>query len=267
MTINLADYESGAKYKGDYDADLAALQQRLARCQAAQITSGSETVIVVEGWDTAGKGGIIQRLCAEWDPRYFQVWPIAAPTQEEKDRHFLWRFWKRLPGKREIAVFDRSWYGRVAVERVEGFASEREWQRGFDEINEFEAQLTEHGIILIKLFIHVTQAEQDRRLTARLNDPWKRWKTGVDDFRNRAKRVGYLDAYAEMFDRTHTRWAPWTVIDGNNKKAARMAVLSHVADVLEARLSMEPPAADPKVVELARAAFGYEPEDGDAADD
>lgn len=267
MTITLSDYEAGAKYKGDYAADLAALQARLARCQAAHIASNSETVIVIEGWDAAGKGGIIQRLCAEWDPRYFEVWPIAAPTQEEKDRHFLWRFWKRLPGKREIAVFDRSWYGRVAVERVEGFASDREWQRGFDEINEFEAQLTEYGVIVIKLFIHVTQAEQDRRLTARLNDPWKRWKTGTEDFRNRAKRAGYLDAYAEMFDRTHTRWAPWTVIDGNNKKAARIAALSHVAGILEARLPMDPPAADPAVVELARAAFGYEPDEEAGGDD
>lgn len=261
MTINLSDHESGTKYKGDYAADLVALQQRLARCQAAHIAHQKETVILFEGWDAAGKGGIIQRLCAEWDPRYFEVWPIAAPTPDEKDRHFLWRFWKRLPGKREIAVFDRSWYGRVAVERVEGYATEREWQRGYDEINEFEAQLTEHGIILIKLFVHVTQAEQDRRLTARLNDPWKRWKTGADDFRNRAKRVGYLDAYAEMFERTDTRWAPWTVIDGNNKKAGRIAALTHIAQLLESRLPMEPPAADPALIDMARAAFGYEPEE------
>lgn len=267
MTISLSDFESGKKYKGDYAASLLALQARLERVQAAHIAGNAETVILFEGWDAAGKGGIIQRLCAEWDPRYFQVWPIAAPTTEEKDRHFLWRFWKRLPGKREIAVFDRSWYGRVAVERVEGFATEREWRRGFDEINEFEAQLVEHGVTLIKFFVHVTQAEQDRRLTARLNDPWKRWKTGVDDFRNRAKRTGYLEAYAEMFDRTDTRWAPWTVIDGNNKKAARIAVLEHVATVLERVVSTTPPAADPQVIELARAAFGYEPDEAASPDD
>lgn len=266
MTIALSDHETGAKYGGDYEQDLVTLQRRLARVQAAHIISESETIILFEGWDAAGKGGIIQRLCAEWDPRYFEVWPIGAPTQEEKDRHFLWRFWKRLPGKREISVFDRSWYGRVAVERVEGFASEKDWRRGYDEINEFEAQLVEHGTTLIKFFVHVTQKEQDRRLTARLNDPWKRWKTGADDFRNRAKRVGYLEAYDEMFERTSTRWAPWTVIDGNNKKAARIAVLRHVVETLEKRLPMTPPPADPALVDLARSAFGYEPDD-DAAQD
>lgn len=268
MTLSLSDYESGKKYKGDYAETLLELQARLERVQAAHIASGAETVILFEGWDAAGKGGIIQRLCAQWDPRYFEVCPIAAPTTEEKDRHFLWRFWRRLPGKREITVFDRSWYGRVAVERVEGYATEREWQRGYDEINEFESQLVEHGVNLIKFFIHVTQAEQDRRLTARLNDPWKRWKTGADDFRNRAKRVGYLEAYAEMFERTSTRWAPWTIIDGNNKKAARVAVLEHVVEVLERALPMTPPEADPAIIELARAAFGYEPvSEGAVADD
>lgn len=260
MAIDLADFETGAKYTGDYDVDLLALQQRLARIQAAHIIHGRESIILLEGWDAAGKGGIIQRLCAEWDPRYFQVWPIAAPTQAEKDRHFLYRFWTRMPGKREIAVFDRSWYGRVLVERVEGFASERDWNRGYDEINEFEAQLTEHGVTLVKLFTHVTQKEQDRRLADRLNDPWKRWKTGTDDFRNRSRRGDYLRAYADMFERTDTRWAPWTVIDSNNKKAARIAALTHVAERLETAVPMVAPAADPEVVRLAQEAFGFKPD-------
>jgi polyphosphate kinase 2 (PPK2 family) len=259
MAIDLGDFEKGAKYGGDYDADLLALQERLARIQAAHIIHQRESIILLEGWDAAGKGGIIQRLCAEWDPRYFQVWPIAAPTQAEKDRHFLYRFWTRMPGKREIAVFDRSWYGRVLVERVEGFASERDWSRGYDEINELEAQLTEHGVTLIKLFTHVTQQEQDRRLADRLDDPWKRWKTGTEDFRNRARRSDYLRAYADMFERTDTRWAPWTVIDSNNKKAARIAALTHVAERLEAAVPMVAPAADAEVVRLAQEAFGYKP--------
>lgn len=259
MAVDLGDFEKGAKYGGDYDADLLALQERLARIQAAHIIHQRESIILLEGWDAAGKGGIIQRLCAEWDPRYFQVWPIAAPTQAEKDRHFLYRFWTRMPGKREIAVFDRSWYGRVLVERVEGFASERDWSRGYDEINEFEAQLTEHGVTLIKLFTHVTQKEQDRRLADRLDNPWKRWKTGAEDFRNRARRSDYLRAYADMFDRTDTRWAPWTVIDSNNKKAARIAALTHVAERLEAAVPMVAPVADAEVVRLAEEAFGYKP--------
>ncbi len=259
MAMQLSDFEAGSKYPGDYATDLVALQDRLAIIQAAHIVHGHQAVILLEGWDAAGKGGIIQRLCAEWDPRWFEVYPIGAPTSEEKDRHFLWRFWNKLPAKRNIIVFDRSWYGRVLVERVEGFTTERDWSRGYDEINEFEAQLTEHGTTLVKLFVHVTQDEQDKRLADRLDDPWKRWKTGTEDFRNRARRADYLAAYADMFARTDTRWAPWRVIDGNNKKAARIAALTHIADSLAAKVTMTPPVVNPEVIELARAAFGYEP--------
>ncbi|MCU0729610.1 MAG: polyphosphate kinase [Sphingopyxis sp.] len=264
MTMTLADYEKGAKYRGDYAADLLALQRRLERIQAAHIAHGHKSVVLLEGWDASGKGGIIQRLCGEWDPRYFEVWPIAAPTSVEKDHHFLWRFWQKLPAKRNIAIFDRSWYGRVLVERVEGYATEAEWRRGYDEINEFEAQLSDNGTHIVKLFVHVTQAEQDARLKARLDDPWKRWKTGADDYRNRARRNDYLDAYGDMFDRTSTRWAPWTVIDGNNKKSARIAALTAVTEALERKVDLTPPPADPAVVALAQAAFGYTPGKGDA---
>jgi polyphosphate kinase 2 (PPK2 family) len=259
MTIDLSDFESGAKYDGDYDADLLALQARLERVQAAHIAHNQRSIIMFEGWDAAGKGGIIKRMTAEWDPRYCQVWPIGAPTAEEKARHFLWRFWTRLPGTREIAVFDRSWYGRVLVERVEGFATEDEWRKGYDEINEFEAQLTGSGTHLIKLFVHITQDEQDERLRERLDDPWKRWKTGEDDYRNRARRADYLAALADMFAHTDTRWAPWQAVDGNNKKAARIAALTHIADRLERLVPMTPPPADPAIIALAQAAFGYRP--------
>ncbi|WP_260580356.1 polyphosphate kinase 2 family protein [Sphingopyxis sp. PET50] len=261
MTIDLSDFESGAKYGGNYSDDLYALQQRLERIQAAHITHGQRSVIMFEGWDAAGKGGVITRLTAMLDPRYFEVWPIAAPNEEEKARHFLWRFWKRLPGNREIAVFDRSWYGRVLVERVEGYASEGEWRKGYDEINEFEAQLTGSGTNLVKLFIHITQAEQDKRFADRLDDPWKRWKTGAEDYRNRAKRADYLAAMHDMFAQTNTRWAPWKVIDGNNKKAGRIAALTHIADTLEAAVPMTPPERDPATVKLAQKAFGYAPKD------
>jgi AMP-polyphosphate phosphotransferase len=261
MTIKLTDFEAGAKYSGDYAADMLALQERLAQIQAAHIVHGCQTIILLEGWDASGKGGIIQRLCGEWDPRYFEVHPIGAPTPAEKDRHFLYRFWTRMPGKRDIAIMDRSWYGRVLVERVEGYASEREWKRGFDEINEFEAQLTDNGVTLIKLFTHITQDTQDKRLADRLDDPWKRWKTGAEDYRNRAHRAEYLTAYAEMFERTDTRWAPWKVIDANQKKTARIAALTHIADALEAKVPMTMPDADPAVIALAKAAFGYAPKD------
>jgi polyphosphate kinase 2 (PPK2 family) len=209
-------------------------------------------MIVCEGWDAAGKGGAIQRLTAKWDPRAFQVWPIKAPTAEEKGRHFLWRFWNRLPAAGEIAVFDRSWYGRVLVERVEGIASEGEWHRAYDEINEFEAQQIFDGAAIVKLFFHVTRETQDSRLKARLEHPWKRWKVTAEDFRNRARRADYLAAAEEMFARTDTRWAPWTVIDGNDKKAARIAALTAIADALGQAVPMEPPRADPQAEALAR---------------
>ncbi|WP_033074964.1 polyphosphate kinase 2 family protein [Sphingopyxis sp. MWB1] len=262
MSISLSDYETGAKYDGDYRDDLAALQDRLQRIQGAHIIHRQRSVILFEGWDAAGKGGAIRRLTAELDPRFFEVWPISAPTDEEKARHFLWRFWKRLPGYREISIFDRSWYGRVLVERVEGFASEAEWRKGYDEINEFEAQLTGSQTNLIKLFMHVTQDEQDKRFADRLDDPWKRWKTGAEDYRNRARRDDYLAAMQDMFDQTDTRWAPWKVIDGNNKKAARIAALTHIADVLEKAVPMTPPDLDPEVEKLAKQAFGYKPKKG-----
>lgn len=261
MTIDLADYESGARYDGDYGHDLKALQERLERVQAAHITHGQRSVIMLEGWDAAGKGGIIKRLTAKLDPRYFEVWPIGSPSAEEAARHFLWRFWKRLPGTREISIFDRSWYGRVLVERVEGFAGETEWRKGYDEINEFEAQLTGSQTHLVKLFVHITQDEQDKRFADRLDDPWKRWKTGPEDYRNRSKRKAYLTAIEEMFAQTDTRWAPWKLVDGNNKKAARIAALTHVAEALEAAVPMDPPDRDPAVVKLAAKAFGYRAEE------
>lgn len=256
MAIDLADFEAGTKYDGDYDEDLTALQERLAQIQAAYIANGKRAVIAVEGWDAAGKGGMIRRLTGRWDPRFFQVWPIGAPTPEAKARHFLWRFWNKLPGNKEINIFDRTWYGRVLVERVEGYCSEAEWRRGYDEINEFEAQQRDSGTPIIKLFLHVTQDEQDERFRKRLDNPWKRWKLTADDFRNRDKREPYLEALRDMFERTDTRWAPWTVIDGNNKKTARMAALSHIADRLADHVPMDPPEADPDIIDLAASHLG-----------
>ncbi len=258
MAIDLADFEKGAKVDGDYDALLADLQKRLAKAQVAHIVHKRRAIIAFEGWDAAGKGGIIQRLTAEWDPRSYEVWPIAAPTPEEKAHHFLWRFWRRLPANGEIAVFDRSWYGRVLVERVEGYAAEKDWRRAYDEINEFESRQKEDGTTVLKLFVHITQDTQDERLKKRLEHPWKRWKTGADDFRNRARRADYLAAMDEMFAETDTRWAPWKVIDGNNKKAARIAALTHIVERLEKAVPMTPPPADPAVLELASAAFGHD---------
>jgi len=261
MAIDLKDYESGDKFDGDYSDTLKELQERLSRIQAKHIIHGCRSIIVMQGWDAAGKGGAIRRMVAQWDPRYFAVHPIGAPTKEELDRHFLWRFWKRLPGSREIGIFDRSWYGRVLVERVEGFATDAEWKRGYDEINEFESQQIESGTNLIKLFFHTTQETQDKRFADRLNTPEKRWKITEEDFRNRSKREEYLSAMHDMFEQTDTRWAPWKVIDGNNKKAARIAALAYVADTLGAALPKGLPEADPDLVKLAEKAFGYQIDD------
>jgi polyphosphate kinase 2 (PPK2 family) len=256
MTIDLADYEKGRPFDGDYEAELAALQRRLAHIQVAYIVHRRRAIIVFEGWDAGGKGGAIQRLSAEWDPRHFRVWPIQAPTTEELAHHFLWRFWRALPGDGQIAVFDRSWYGRVLVERVEGLIDEAHRRRAYDEINAFECAQHADKATIVKMFLHVTPAEQERRLKDRLNHPWKRWKTGLDDYRNRARRPAYLAAIRDMLEQTDTGWAPWHVIDGNEKLAARIAVLRHVADRLESAVSMDPPPPDPEVMEAARLAFG-----------
>ncbi len=256
MAIDLSEFELGAPFDGDYSDALTAVQERLAHLHARHIIHDCRTIIVVEGWDAAGKGGVIKRLTSGWDPRYFQVWPIAAPTPAEKDRHFLWRFWQKLPGKREIAIFDRSWYGRVLVERVEGFATEEQWRRGYDQINEFEAQQIESGTNIIKLFFHVTQKEQDRRFRDRLEKPHKRWKITAEDFRNRDKRAAYLAALDEMFVQTDTRWAPWQAIDSNDKKAARIKALTAIADALEEKVPANFPELSADIAQLAQSVLG-----------
>ncbi|KHL26666.1 polyphosphate kinase [Croceibacterium mercuriale] len=239
-----------------YDTALEDLQGKLAQVMVGHIVHGRRSVIVFEGWDAAGKGGAIKRLTAEWDPRAFSVWPIAAPTAEEQAHNFLWRFWQRLPASGEIAVFDRSWYGRVLVERVEGFATKAEWRRAYAEINQFEEQLAADGTTIVKLFLHVSAEVQDERLKARLEHPWKRWKVSAEDFRNREQRAAYLAAMEEMFAQTDTALAPWTIINGDKKKPARIAALQAIHDQLAAATPSEPPKPSKEVMKLARAAFG-----------
>jgi AMP-polyphosphate phosphotransferase len=250
--IDLSAYEAGAPFEGDYDETRERLQELISRQLVSLHIHKRRAIIVAEGWDAAGKGGAIQRLTAQCDPRHYRVWPIAAPSEDEKAHHYLWRFWQRLPGAGEIAIFDRSWYGRVLVERVEGFASEAEWRRAYDQINEFEASQAADGTLIVKLFFHVTAEVQAKRVAARLDDPWKRWKVTAEDFRNIARRQDYLLALKDMFQETDTRWATWTVIDGNNKKAARIAALQAVADALSGHVPADPPPDRPDVAQLAR---------------
>jgi len=191
-------------------------------------------IIVAEGWDAAGKGGAIRRVTEKIDPRGYQVYGIAAPAGEDQTHHYLWRFWRRLKSSNEkqILVFDRSWYGRVLVERVEGFATEEEWSRAYDEINDFERQMTDHGVILLKLWFHVSEDEQLRRFEARRETPHKSWKLTDEDWRNRGQWAAYEKAVEEMLQRTSPPKAPWTVIEGNDKLWARIKTLDTVIDAM-----------------------------------
>jgi len=194
---------------------------------------GPPLCVLFEGWDASGKGGAIRRLTANLDPRHVQVSSFAAPSEREKRHHFLWRFWSSVPGWGGMTVLDRSWYGRVLVERVEGFADKREWRRAYDEIVGYEHLLVEEGMVLVKFWMHISDKEQLRRFRARENDPLKRWKLTDEDWRNRERRSDYERAVAEMLKRTDHKHAPWTVIAAESKPYARVAVLNAVIEQLE----------------------------------
>jgi polyphosphate kinase 2 (PPK2 family) len=198
---------------------------------------GVSTILVFEGWDAAGKGGSIRRLVSALDARSVRVHPVAAPTDEERAHHYLWRFWRNLPRAGEVAIFDRSWYGRVLVERVEGFASEAEWRRAYGEINQFERELTQHGTVLIKFWVHISPEEQLDRFKLREETSYKRWKLTEEDWRNRSRWNDYERAVHDMVERTSTREAPWVLVEGNDKRFARVKVLRTVCDAMVDRLS------------------------------
>jgi len=200
-------------------------------------------IIVFEGWDAAGKGGAIKRITEKLDPRGYVVYPISAPQGDDKTRHYLYRFWRRLPECGQIAIFDRSWYGRVLVERVEGFAPEEAWKRAFKEINSFERQLIDFGTVLVKYWIHISRDEQLRRFEERQATGYKAWKLSDEDWRNRAKWGAYEEAVEEMLVKTSTRTAPWTLVEGNDKQWARVKVLSSLVSILSKELKHKP--ADP----------------------
>ena len=240
----------------DYERRLGDLQETLQRIQQAYLGTPSCAVIALEGWDTAGKGGVVRRLGWALDPRSFKVAAIAAPGEREKSLHYLQRFWERLPQHGQIVAFDRSWYGRVLVERVEGFASAAEWRRAYKEISEFEAMLLDDGVRLVKLFMHITPDEQMRRFRNRLTDPLKRWKLSYEDFRNRGRWKDYEAAIEDMMEKTSARRAPWHLIPANDKPYGRLAALRIIADRLSKNVSLEPRPLDPKVVEAAEHLLG-----------
>jgi polyphosphate:AMP phosphotransferase len=220
----------------EYEQRLEQLQARLSKLSRKARRKGVASVLVFEGWDAAGKGGAIRRLTGAMSARDVKVLTIAAPTDEERAHHYLWRFWRRLPRPGRMAIFDRSWYGRVLVERVEGFATEAEWRRAYEEIDEFESQLVEHGLPLCKFWLHIDREEQERRFRAREHTPYKKYKLTDEDRRNRARWDEYVRAVHEMLHRTSTPAAPWTLVAANDKRHARIRVLEQVCARLEERL-------------------------------
>lgn len=258
--IRLADVDLSAKLgRKAYKVALRDLQRSLTAIQQTYLFSGDTAVIVFEGWDAAGKGGTIRRMSAALDPRSFKVWPIGAPRAYYLNRHYLLRFMDRLPPKGAISVFDRSWYGRVLVERVEELTPESRWRSAYGEISNFERMLLEDGTRLVKLFFHITPDVQLARFEERLRDPLKRWKLTYEDFRNRERWDDYAAAIDEMLAQTSTRAAPWNVIPANDKRFARIAALRHIVAALSDGIQIAPVLPDAQMLDEADRMLNVDP--------
>jgi len=222
--------------KERYREEFKKLRARLTALSHDPRLKSTTAVLVFEGNDAAGKGGAIRRVTACLDARYYRTVPVAAPTEEERAQPYLWRFWRHLPRHGRFILFDRSWYGRVLVERVEGFAAEADWLRAYSEINEFERSLVRHGSVVVKFWLAISKEEQYRRFKAREKIAFKRFKITGEDWRNRRKWDPYETAVCDMVDRTSTSIAPWTLVEANNKYHARLKVLATLCGALEAAL-------------------------------
>ena len=220
----------------EYKEKLEKYQKRLRELHNELYRKKIPVIIAYEGWDAAGKGGNIKRITEALDPRGFEVHPIASPEPHEKARHYLWRFWNRLPKTGHVAIFDRTWYGRVMVERLEGFCSENDWQRAYNEINEFEKELSDWGAVVIKFWVQIDKDTQLERFKDREGTPEKRWKITDEDWRNRDKWDQYEEAVNEMLKKTSTSYAPWHILESNDKKYARVKALKIVVDEVEKAL-------------------------------
>jgi polyphosphate kinase 2 (PPK2 family) len=236
----LADVDLSQKLsKAEEKKQLKAAQKRLVHLRLllggliGPGEIGPPLLVLFEGWDASGKGGAIKRLTERLDPRHVRVRSFSAPTHDEKRHHFLWRFWPTLPGWGGMAVLDRTWYGRVLVERVEGYATEEDWRRAYGEIVDLEDTLAAEGTIIVKFWMHVSPQEQLRRFESREKDPYRAWKLTDEDWRNRGRREEYEAAVEEMLERTDTAVAPWQVIAGENKRWARVAVVRAVCEAIE----------------------------------
>jgi len=220
----------------EYKKELDRLQKRLGELHNELYRKRIPVIIAYEGWDAAGKGGNIKRVAAALDPRGYEVHPIAGPEPAEKARHYLWRFWNRLPKDGHIAIFDRTWYGRVMVERLEGFCTENDWKRAYNEINEFEKELADWNAVIIKFWVQIDKDTQLERFTDRQNTPEKQWKITDEDWRNREKWDLYEVAVDEMLQKTSTKYAPWYVLESNDKKYARIKALQTIIKAIEKKL-------------------------------
>lgn len=225
--------------KEEYKARLCELQGKIATLHGELYRRRIPVIIGFEGWDAGGKGGAIKRLTEKMDPRGYRVHPTSAANDVEKVHHYLWRFWNNVPKDGHIAIFDRTWYGRVMVERIEGFCTTQEWQRAYQEINDMEKEFVQHGAIVLKFWIQIDKDEQERRFKERMENPEKQWKITDEDWRNRAKWDEYEKAVDEMLVRTSTTYAPWTIVEGNSKYYARIKVLETVVNAMEEKLKKD----------------------------
>jgi len=238
--LDKLDLETKLESKDEYEELLEEYQFKLLKLQRKIVEEGIAVCIAYEGVDAAGKGGNIKRVTEALDPRGYEVHAIGAPSDGEKAHHWLRRFWLRIPPRGRIGIFDRTWYGRVLVERVEGFATKKEWKRAYDEINGFERMLAEEGVVFVKFWLHISSSEQLERFEKRRDDPLKAWKLTDEDWRNRGKRRAYTAAVEEMLERTDTRRAPWTVVPAESKPYARVFVMEQVIKALRQALRRRP---------------------------
>lgn len=253
MKVRLAKLDQSKRLSGkpEYERRLEKLQIKMLSIQQCFFHEKRRGVIAVEGWDAAGKGGMIQRLTEMLDPRGVRVYPIGPPTAEEQGRHYLYRFWNKLPEPGTIAIFDRSWYGRVLVERVEKLAPKDAWRRAYEEINQFEAMLVADGVKLVKLFLHITPEEQLERFAERLGNPYKRWKITPSDIEMHLNWESYVEAAEDMFKRTDTKTARWKVVAANSKWMARLESLGWITDEFSRGVDLKPPPVDKKLYAAA----------------
>jgi polyphosphate kinase 2 (PPK2 family) len=246
------------KNKHTYEKRLKELQFDMLRIQQAYYHHKRRAIMVFEGWDAGGKGGAIRRITEPLDPRGVHVWPIGRPDPIDQGKHYLYRFWTRLPEPGTIAIFDRSWYGRVMVEFIEGLIDKETRDRAYEEINDFERTLADNGVRLVKFFFHITPEEQLKRFRERLTNPYKRWKLTEEDIRNREKWDEYVKAAERMFQRTSTKAAPWQIIPANKKWYARVHCLEIATQELKKGVDIETPILDPEIQRMAAQQLGIE---------